>query len=150
MTTCTEITTSEFIRFVRGVFCKYNVQASIIRKIIKNESDEIIQNIVNEFDNILSKKQVVSNDATILAKIYHITLLYLSTTSRKFLTLLQMSELAMTQSNSTMLNMENIVSMHMMFDSALDWIQTINIHKNNPDIITCERMEHGLIFRLSE
>lgn len=125
-----------FIKFVNAVFCKYITKDcqkihNLIRRILEKEEESTIQKVIRIFDKIISNTYFYDSDCEyekenvdILANIYLITLIYLSKTYSKFHTMLQMCELILLNNSAVIeKQIENITSMRMMFDSAMNWIK---------------------------
>lgn len=137
---------SDFIKFVKTVFCNtdrqkiHNLTYQVIEK-------SMAQNVIIVFDTILSGAYLqnnIKNDIDILAKIYYLTLIRLSMTHRKFHITLQMCKIDAIYNEN---NVENVINMQMMYDSAMDWIKCMN-HDNEK--ITGEVDDTGnLLFTLS-
>lgn len=116
---------SDFIKFVNAVFCNtdrqkiHNLTYQVVEK-------SMAQNVIIVFDNILSGYYLhnnVKNDIDILAKIYYLTLIRLSMTHRRFHIMLQMCKIDAHYSEN---NIENVINMQMIYDSAMDWIKCMN------------------------
>ena len=126
---------------------------NLIHRILEKEEESTIQKVIVIFDKILSNTYFYDSDCEyekenvdILANIYLITLIYLSKTYSKFNTMLQMSEFMLLNNSAvTEKHIENITSMRMMFDSAMNWIKYM--HSGN-EKITGEYINetHVLVF----